>query len=234
VRVVSLVPSTTETLVALGVTPVACTRFCEQHGIPTVGGTKDPHVDEIVALAPDLVVVNDEENRLEDFSALSAAGLTLHSMSPRSVGEVGAAVTELAARLAVVPPSPFPPGEWATFMRGRRQDAHGRVVVLIWRRPWMTMRGDTYGASVLGLLGWENGLVDAAARYPEVTLDRLHALGPDVVLLPDEPYPFAGRHVAEVQAGLPDARVATVDGQDLFWWGIRTPDALDRLARAGW
>ncbi len=74
VRVVSLVPSATETLRALGVTPVACTRFCEQPDLETVGGTKDPQVDAIVALAPDLVVVNDEENRREDADALVAAG----------------------------------------------------------------------------------------------------------------------------------------------------------------
>lgn len=234
VRVVSLVPSATETLIALGVTPVACTRFCEQDGIPTVGGTKDPHVDEIVALAPDLVVVNDEENRREDADALSAGGLTLHSMSPRSVQEVGAAVVALAQRVGVQPPSPFRNEEWATFLEGAQHVMRGRVVVLIWRRPWMTMRSDTYGASLLGLLGWENGPVDAADRYPEATLDQLDALGPDVVLLPDEPYPFSSRHVHEVQTGMPRARIVAVDGRDLFWWGTRTPEAVERLARVDW
>ena len=76
--------------VALGVAPIACTRFCEQPGVPTVGGTKNPDVAAIVALAPDLVVVNDEENRWEDATALIDAGLAVHSMSPRSVHDVGA------------------------------------------------------------------------------------------------------------------------------------------------
>src|SRR5262245_35700425 len=74
VRVVSLVPSVTETLLDWGIRPVAVTRFCEQPGFPTVGGTKDPDVAAIVALEPDLVVVNDEENRREDADALAAAG----------------------------------------------------------------------------------------------------------------------------------------------------------------
>src|SRR5262249_3923363 len=95
IRVVSLVPSATETLRALGVDPIACTRFCEQPDLPAVGGTKNPDVEAIVALAPDLVVVNDEENRVEDADALVAAGLRVHSMSPRSVADVGPAVVAL-------------------------------------------------------------------------------------------------------------------------------------------
>ena len=71
-RVVSLVPSASESLIALGVTPVACTRFCDQPGLPAIGGTKNPDVDRIVELAPDLVVVNEEENRRADADALSA------------------------------------------------------------------------------------------------------------------------------------------------------------------
>ena len=77
-RVVSLVPSVTETLLAWGLTPVACTRFCEQPSLPHVGGTKDPDIDAIVALQPDLVVLDREENRRPDAEALEAAGLRLH------------------------------------------------------------------------------------------------------------------------------------------------------------
>jgi ABC-type hemin transport system substrate-binding protein len=233
-RVVSLVPSATETLIALGVVPIACTRFCEQDGIPTVGGTKDPHVDEIIALAPDLVLVNDEENRREDFDALVAAGLEVHSMSPRSVHDVGRAVSELAGRIGAPVPSPFEPEEWERLVRPEATTSRGRVAVLIWRRPWMTMRSDAYGASVLVRLGWDHAPADTPDRYPEVDLEDLAALQPELVLLPDEPYPFSARHVAEVEAGIPGARVALVDGRDLFWWGIRTPDAIERLARADW
>ena len=94
-RVVSLVPSASETLIALDVPPIACTRFCEQPDLPVVGGTKNPDLAAIVALAPDLVVVNDEENRWEDATALIDAGLAVHSMSPRSVHDVGAEVRAL-------------------------------------------------------------------------------------------------------------------------------------------
>ena len=86
--IVSLVPSVTETLLAWGVVPAACTRFCEQPDLPHVGGTKNPDVEAIVALRPSLVVMCDEENRREDADALAAAGVPVHSCSPRSVAEV--------------------------------------------------------------------------------------------------------------------------------------------------
>lgn len=222
-RVVSLVPSATETLLALGVVPVACTRFCEQPGIPTVGGTKDPDVAAIGNLAPDLVVVNDEENRREDADALIAAGLTVHSMSPRAVEAVGPAVAALATRLGVPTLDlPLPPA----------RPAAGRAVTFVWRRPWMTQSGDTFGSSMLARLGWTNPFAADPQRYPETDLEAVAARAPDVVVLPDEPYPFATRHVPEVAAALVKSRVVLVDGRDLFWWGVRTPGALGRLARA--
>jgi ABC-type Fe3+-hydroxamate transport system substrate-binding protein len=210
-------------LFALGVTPLACTRFCDAPGVKTVGGTKNPDVDAIVALAPDLVVVNDEENRIEDADALRAAGLRLHEMSPRTVDDVGPAVGALCDALGVAPPA------WPHISRA---STRGRAFVATWRRPWMTLNGDTYGSSVLAVLGWENAFGADAVRYPEVTLDDVAARAPDLVVLPDEPYRFTEHHVPDVQNAVPGARVALVDGRDLFWWGIRTPVAVERLRQA--
>lgn len=230
-RVVSLVPSATETLLDLGVTPVACTRFCEQPTIPTIGGTKDPNVASIVALDPDVVVVNDEENRREDADALVAAGLEVFSMSPRSVGDVGPAIAALAERVGVGIPNGSLPVPHA---------ARGAAVALIWRRPWMTQARDTYGSSVLEYLGWTNPIsgpvmgpmLSDASRYPEIELDELRAWAPDVIALPNEPYPFGPRHVDELARAVPSARIRLLDGRDLFWWGTRTPSALTRLGSA--
>jgi len=102
----------------------------------------------------------------------------------------------------------------------------------VWRRPWMAATAGTYGASVLAHLGWTDVLgVDDATRYPEVTLAAVAALAPDLVVLPSEPYPFRDRHRGEAQDAVPAARVELVDGRDLFWWGIRTPAAVERLGR---
>ncbi|MES4793324.1 MAG: cobalamin-binding protein, partial [Chloroflexota bacterium] len=100
-RVVSLVPSVTETLLAWGVVPVGCTRFCDQPGIPAVGGTKTPDVGAIVALAPDLVVLDAEENRLEDHDALVAAGLRVLALHVRSLRDLDADLARLAAAVGV-------------------------------------------------------------------------------------------------------------------------------------
>lgn len=226
-RVVSLVPSVTETLAAWGVTPVACTRFCERPDLPHVGGTKDPHVGQIAALAPDLVVMCEEENRREDADALARAGVPTAALSIDSVGDVGPALRMLAGLVGVEPP-PFgvdppvgvdPPAPAP--VGGRR-----RAFVPIWRRPWMTLSGGTYGSSLLSLIGIDNVFADAPDRYPTTTLDEARERAPDVVLAPSEPYPFRERHVPELEQVAP---VVLVDGQDLFWWGARTPAAVTRL-----
>jgi ABC-type Fe3+-hydroxamate transport system substrate-binding protein len=213
--VVSLVPSVTETLLEWGVVPVGVTRFCEQPGLHAVGGTKDPDVGAVIDLAPDLVVLNDEENRREDHDALVAAGLAVHVVRIATVADVAPELAALAARLGVAGgtdplPAARPP------LR--------RVFVPIWRRPWMSIGPDTYGSSVLAHVGATN--VCGTARYPEVTLEEVAALAPDLVLAPSEPYPFAERHRAQLEVVAP---VVLVDGRDLFWWGTRTPAAVARL-----
>ena len=233
-RVVSLVPSATETLLAFGIAPIACTRFCEQPDLPTVGGTKDPDVTAISSLKPDLVVVNDEENRLEDVDRLRNLGVPIHEMSPRSVAEVGPAVAALAEAVGAEVPEPFGRTAWGMWLDAHRRPPEGaprRAFVLVWRRPWMTLAGDTYGSSLLDLLGCFNVFTGQGVRYPTVELAEAAGRKPDLVLLPTEPYPFKERHVAEVTEGIPHAEVTIVDGQDLFWWGIRTPGAVERLAR---
>lgn len=220
-RVVSLVPSVTETLLALGVTPVGVTRFCEQPALPAVGGTKDPDIAAIVALEPDVVVLCEEENRREDADALTAAGLATCALVVDSVADAVFAVGALSAfadpsvasaDVVGVPPPLTPSG--------------ARAFVPIWRRPWMTLSGGTYGSSMLAHLGIANVFADATDRYPTTDLDAARELRPDVVLAPSEPYPFKERHVAELSTVAP---VELVDGQDLFWWGARTPSALERL-----
>jgi ABC-type Fe3+-hydroxamate transport system substrate-binding protein len=228
-RLVSLVPSVTETLVGWSAPPVACTRFCEQPDLPHVGGTKNPDVDAIVALAPDAVVMCVEENRREDFDALRRADVPVTSLSVDSVADVAPAMRALAAAAAVDAATVDPLVEAIQRVAASSPAEHPRLraFVPIWRRPWMTLSGGTYGSSLLRSLGVVDVFADAASRYPEVGLDDVVARQPDVVLAPSEPYPFAERHVAELSTVAP---VTLVDGQDLFWWGARTPDAARRLA----
>ena len=231
-RVVSLVPSATETLIALGITPAACTRFCEQPTLRAVGGTKNPDVAAIVDLSPDLVVVNNEENRVEDARALADAGIALHDMSPRSVTEVGPEMVALCERLGVPVPAPFGADEWDAWVASVLSPRWYDAFVAVWRRPWMSLAVDTYGASLLDVLGVGNVFADSLDRYPEVTLTEVAARAPNLIVLPSEPYAFTEKHVAEVHAEVPGVPTLLVDGRDLFWWGSRTPAAAGRLRTA--
>jgi ABC-type Fe3+-hydroxamate transport system substrate-binding protein len=221
VRVVSLVPSTTETLLAWGVTPVACTRFCEQPDLHHVGGTKDPDIAAIVTLAPDFVVMDEEENRRPDADALRAAGVAVHVTAVRSIGDVAPMMAALATAVGLALPATHHAPMAAA------EDRIRRAFIPIWKRPWMTFNANTYGASLLASIGIHNVFADSPTAYPEVSLDDVRARRPDLVILPSEPYPFAQRHVGELASAADDVRL--IDGRDLFWWGVRTAGALDRL-----
>jgi ABC-type Fe3+-hydroxamate transport system substrate-binding protein len=218
VRVVSLVPSATETLRVWGVDPVACTRFCEQPDLPSVGGTKNPDIDAIVSLGPDLVVMDEEENRRPDHDALVAAGLGVLALAIRSVGDLDDQLPGLADAVGA---------RWRPLDLGDPPPATARAVVPIWRRPWMTLGRPTYGASLIAHLGIDVVPSDGGT-YPQIEVETMRLLRPDVVLVPSEPYPFRDEHLRELAAVAPPTRV---DGQDLFWWGARTRDALTRLRR---
>ena len=216
-RVVSLVPSVTETLRAWGVEPIACTRFCEQPDLPHVGGTKDPDVAAITDLAPDLVVVDEEENRREDHDALAAAGLAMHVLAVRDLAHLDAQMAGLAEAVGA---------HWDPLGHIAEPEPHRRAFVPIWRRPWMALGEPTYGSALLRVLGITN-VAAADGAYPEVALEQVASRSCDLVVAPSEPYPFTERHRAELEAVAP---VVFVDGRDLLWWGTRTRAALARLA----
>ena len=218
-RVISLVPSATETLSAWDRTPIACTRFCERPDLPHVGGTKNPDIDAIAALDPELVVVDAEENRREDYDALVGKGVAVHVLHIRSLADVSPELSELANRLGV---------RWDSPVLPRPLAERARAFVPIWRRPWMALGSPTYGASVLAHLGIASVFADEGP-YPEVSIDEAIARRPDVVLAPSEPYPFSARQLPELEKV---AAVVFVDGKDLFWWGVRTAGAIGRLAEA--
>jgi ABC-type Fe3+-hydroxamate transport system substrate-binding protein len=224
VRVVSLVPSSTETLIALHADVVACTRFCEQPDLAHVGGTKNPDLAAIIALRPDLVVMDREENRWEDAEHLKSAGISVFVSAVRSLVDARRIVADLADATGTSPPEFDLPGPSTA--------PTATAFVPIWRRPWMTIGAATYGADLLGALGVEVVRLGSDDPYPTVDLDLIAAARPDLVIAPSEPYEFSDDHLDEVARSLPTARIVRVDGRDLFWWGIRTPAAIPRLRAA--
>lgn len=239
-RVVSLCPSLTELVFDLGAgdTLVGRTRFCihpadRVAAVPSVGGTKNPKVERIVELAPDLVLLNEEENRREDAEALQAAGIRCLTSLPRNAADTAAMVREIAAALGTLDA-----GERIAHDIERRAERVGNAAVgrpevryayLIWRGPWMTVNDDTFVAAMLGLAGGRNVFGSEPDRYPAIEAERLREADPDVVLLSSEPFPFKERHALELVAAtsLPRERFRFVDGELLSWHGSRTPAGID-------
>lgn len=259
-RIVSLVPSDTYTLFALGCGErvVGRTTYCdlpaEAAAIATVGGTKDVDVDAVLALAPDLVIANQEENSRPPLERLAERVPMLVSM-PRRVPDAVAHVARLARALDVA----RAPAVVDLIRRGYELCAapspppRATAFVPIWMDPLMTFNADTFGADVLAAVGIGNAfderqrlyplaadLGKAAAadprgrdqRYPRVTVAEVAARAPALVVLPDEPHAFSPADRAALAAAVPGARQVDVSGRDLFWYGAWTIEALPRLRAA--
>ncbi len=246
-RIISLIPSITEIFFTLGVGDrvVGVTKFCSEPpvgvaGKPKVGGQKNPRMDAIIALKPDLVVANVEENRKEHVEAMRAAGLQVLVTYPRTVREgiqlirdVGA-LTDTSAKAEAIAArceAALAQVERATWGR-----VPVRVFCPIWRDPYMTINHDTFISEMLNICGGENIFLDHPERYPTVTLKEVAARMPEVILLPDEPFPFGEKHLAEFHA-LEDApavragRLHLLDGKVLSWYGPRISESLHTLIR---
>ncbi|MFE6177778.1 helical backbone metal receptor [Streptomyces sp. NPDC056464] len=232
-RVVSLVPSLTEAVAASAPGRlVGATDWCSHPAdldVTRVGGTKNPKADRILALAPDLVIANEEENREPDLAALRAAGVEVLVTEVRDVPQ---AFRELARVLAACGVAGRP--RWldeaeeawsAPPLPERRTTA----VVPIWRRPWMVLGRDTFAGDVLARLGVDHLYAPHEERYPRIPLDDLRAAAPDVVVLPDEPYRFTADDGPEAFPGLP---CALVSGRHLTWYGPSLAEAPRVLSEA--
>ena len=246
-RIVSLVPSSTETLCELGLADrlVGRTRFCVHpaqilQDIPKVGGTKDVDPDRVRALEPDLIVGNCEENSREIFEAL--AGIApLYAAFPKTVDDATADLQRLGELVGVQDAA----RAWLTRIQQARialraeSPAPLRFAYLIWRDPWMTISGDTFISGMLSEAGLVNAFEAHTDRFPTTTPAQLRDLDLDLVLLSSEPFPFRARHARELQAAdvRPRFGIVAADGEMLSWHGTRIAQGLDWLRDArhqGW
>jgi ABC-type Fe3+-hydroxamate transport system substrate-binding protein len=245
-RIVSLVPSLTEALFALGLGErvVGVTAWCVHPAegvarLPKLGGTKDPDLDAIRALEPDLVIANHEENTQRAVAALRAAGLEVWVTYPRTVAggvELLGALADLGAepraRAKVLGPCERALAD-AQQRNAQRRD-HPRVFCPIWRNPWMSVGADTYAHDLIALCGGANAFgARSDRRYPIVSQDEIVAAAPEVILLPDEPYAFGAADRDELAAlPIPAARggrIHLLDGTLVSWYGPRIALAIRTL-----
>ena len=229
-RVVSLVPSLTEA-VALSAPGalVGATAWCTHPGdldVPRFGGTKNPNVEGILAARPDLVVANEEENKLEHVEALRAAGVPVWVTDIRTVEGAFISLERLLDVLAA------PERAWLDQARANWAALPSPVVrrsalTPIWRRPWMVLGAETYAGDVLRRFGIDNGLAEAESRYPRVDLaDVVGEIA--LVVLPDEPYAFTAEDGPEAFPGI---ECALVSGRHLTWYGPAMTQAPEILGR---
>jgi ABC-type Fe3+-hydroxamate transport system substrate-binding protein len=226
-RAVSLVPSLTETLFALGAGDdvAGVTDFCifpEGIDRPRVGGTKNPNIARIRELKPDVVYVNIEENLKKHADQIAQFAEVITS-EPKTIDDVIALIEMLGAR--------HHREERARELIRQLRTANRELrtftfVVPIWKKPWMWCGGDTYVSNLVESMGGRNLLGDRK-RYPTIDLRDVLALKPDIIFLPDEPYAFT-----EEDAKAIDARVIGPFPGHLFTWhGVRTVGGLKFLRR---
>ena len=253
-RIVSLVPSDTYSVVALGAEDrlVGRTTYCEHaRAAKTVGGTKDIDVEAVIALEPDLVIANQEENARKPLEALAARGVRIYVSLPRTVEQGINHVAKLARILQTGDTGKALVKRGYDFVQRSPVATREKAFMPIWMDPLMTLNADTFGSDMLARVGVANVFGDRLrlyplaadlgkgpeaeangrdVRYPRVTLAEITARDPDVVILPDEPHAFSAADEAILHEAVPRARVVRVIGKDLFWYGAWTIEALDRLA----
>ncbi|MGE5277243.1 MAG: helical backbone metal receptor [Acidobacteriota bacterium] len=244
-RVVSLCPSITETLVEIGALPrlAAATRYCTRprgvlRGVPRIGGTKDPDIAKVLALKPDLVFANQEENRREDVQAFEAAGIPVDVTFPTTVGQVPRDVRQWG-RLLGGPCEAQAEALASRIERALSEARSGpppdsfRYAYWIWKDPWMTVSGATYVADLLRLAGGVNAYAEEAERYPKSTPAEALARGARVHLFPSEPYPFRRARHDEAMRKLfgTESRRLFVEGDDFCWHGARTLAGLSAVGQ---
>lgn len=224
-RIVSLVPSISELICDLGFENklVGCTKFCVHPNklhkrVPIIGGTKKVDVAKVEALKPNIIFANKEENTKEDVQALE-------SLFPIWISDVKNLID--AADMIVKIGGLLGDQSRAEDVAVQIQDSYfplslngNRVIYLIWQGPMMSIGGDTFIHNVLETCGFEN-VLSGKERYPELSIDEIQELDPDLIFLSSEPFPFKDKHITQFQKDFPNAKTVLVDGEFFSWYGSR-------------
>lgn len=231
-RIVSLVPSQTELLHALGLEEevIGITKFCIHPSTwfrskTRVGGTKDFKIEKVLALRPDLVIANKEENEKGSLEVLEKF-VPVWISDVRSLDaavDMIKCIAEITHRTHAA--APLLDKINNNFLHLSKPLEGKRVAYGIWYDPWMFASNDTFIGSLLEQLGAINVITDADGRYPTLSLEALGARKPDFILLSSEPFPFKAKHAILLKSAFPNAKVVLVDGSYFSWYGSRLADA---------
>lgn len=233
-RIISLVPSLTELLIDFGLKDqiIGRTKFCihpEQRVqfITSVGGTKNPHIQKILSLNPDLIITNKEENRKQDVQEL-AKHTEVIVTEIDTIDKAIEWILKLGSKVGKIKESE------GMVLKIKKLSANIptlkpiQTAYFIWKDPWMTVGNDTYIHDVMSHYELVNIFGDQT-RYPTNSLEELSSLSPELILLSSEPYPFKEKHISELQKVCPDSNIELVNGEWFSWYGSRMIPAFRAL-----
>ncbi|MNK64427.1 Vitamin B12-binding protein precursor [compost metagenome] len=222
-KVISLVPSITETLFDLGLTSdeiVGRTKFCIHpkelvKNIEIIGGTKNLNIAKIKALKPDLIIANKEENVKEQVEELMKDFKVLVT-NVETLEDNYYLIKQLGHLLGKEEKAQFLNIKTYEVFDIPKREKKLNVAYLIWKDPYMTVGGDTFISRILEELGFENQFKNQK-RYPEIQLEDLKEA--DLIFLSSEPFPFKEKHMAEIQTICVNQKIMIVDGEAFSWYG---------------
>ena len=231
-RIVSLVPSQTELLYSLGLDEevVGITKFCvhpkQWFNMKTrIGGTKNLNMEKIIALSPDLIIANKEENIKESVEELSEifpvwiSDIANLRDSIKMIKDISQLVGKEQDGLSLSYEIDQLFRSLETNFKSRNH-LQVNTCYLIWKDPYMTIGGDTFINDMLEKAGFKNVFADRF-RYPEINIEDIRQLNCDVIMLSSEPFPFTQLHINELAVLLPEAKIVLVDGEMFSWYGSR-------------
>lgn len=230
-RIISLVPSQTELLFDLGLEEevVGITKFCIHpdswfHSKTRIGGTKQFDFEKIKSLQPDLIIGNKEENDKEQIEELMK-NFTVWMSDIKTLADACKMICEIGELVGKKEKSKSLSNEiklgFSVFQGKIKSFPKKRVAYFIWKNPWMVAGKENFIDEMLGVCGLENVFLNLEGRYPEISLTDLSEANPEVILLSSEPYPFKEKHMEELKAVCPNAKILLVDGEMFSWYGTR-------------
>lgn len=234
IRIVSLVPSLTELLddLSLNEKIVGITKFCVhpkslKKEKVIVGGTKNPNLEKIVALEPDFILSNEEENNLADIEYLSkfcpvyVSSIKNLDDNQQTILDLGEIFEKQVKALEIVDKIN---AEREKFQQFIKDIPLKKVLYLIWKNPYMSIGEDTFIQAMLQELNLVN-VFENSTRYPIFDVNQLE-FAPDFVFLSTEPYPFKQNDVDFFQNKFPKSKIILVNGEYFSWYGSRIVNAF--------
>ena len=231
-RIVSLVPSQTEFLHAIGLEDevVGITKFCIHpeawfRSKSRLGGTKNVNFDKVKALHPDLIIGNKEENSKEDIEKLKSICPVWMSdiYNLEDAYEMMLKIGELTNK--TVQSTKIVSKIKSDFNSLVNQTKSSKsVLYLIWKNPYLAVGKNTFIDDMIQRIGLKNFTTEE--RYPEIHLSALKE-HPDLIYLSSEPFPFKEKHIEDLQEMFPNSKIELVDGELFSWYGSRLQYSAD-------